>query len=88
MKSKQEPITSWQHRYTTTLKQMGHAEGGKKLNTLRNRALSLLSRLQLVTIHPELADGPDTPELTKFTRVPFATPDLPAEEKIPTACAP
>ena len=68
-------------RYTATLKQMGHAEGGKKLNTLRNRALSLLSRLQLVTIHPELADGPDTPELTQFTRVPFATPDLPAEEK-------
>lgn len=68
-------------RYTATLKQMGHAEGGKKLSTLRNRALSLLTRLQLVTVHPALAEGPDLPELTEFQRVPMNHPDLPSEEK-------
>lgn len=68
-------------KYTATLKKLGHATGGPQANRLKNQALSLLTRMQLCTVHPLLVDGPVTEEHTAFLKLPFSHPDLPREEK-------
>ncbi len=69
--------------YQATLKAMGRMTGGKNAKSIKaakNKALSLLSRLQLVTIHPELAFGPNTKELRAYESLPTDHPDLPRQE--------
>ncbi len=67
--------------YQSTLHQLGVAQGGPKANRLKNRALSLLTKMQLATIHPLLATGPQTPEHTAFIDLPYDHPDVPTEER-------
>lgn len=70
--------------YQATLKAMGRMAGGgknaKSVKAAKNKALSLLSRLQLVTIHPELASGPNTKELRAYESLPAEHPDVPKPE--------